>query len=98
MWGSGARMRSTFSSLLLAVALVGAGIEPAAASATLAVRPRFPPDNVWNVAIDTLPVDANSNAYVTTIGATKPAHPDFGTVFAGAPNGIPYVVVAGAQP
>ena len=91
-------MRSTFSSLLLAVALVGAGIELAAASATLAVRPRFPSDNVWNVAIDTLAVDANSSAYVATIGATKPAHADFGTVFAGVPNGIPYVVVTGAQP
>ena len=62
------------------------------------VRPMFPKDNVWNVAIDQLPVDANSAAYVTTIGATKTVHPDFGTVYNGAPNGIPYVVVTGAQP
>ena len=58
----------------------------------------FPRDNVWNVAIDTLPVDANSGAYVTTIGATKPMHADFGTVYNGAPNGIPFVVVPGSQP
>ncbi len=67
-------------------------------SATLAVRPLFPSDNVWNVAVDSLPVDPNSNAYVATIGAAKPVHPDFGTVYNGAPNGIPYIVVAGSQP
>jgi hypothetical protein len=77
---------------------IAAGIDPAAASATLAVRPLFPSDNVWNVAIDKLPVDANSAAYITTIGATKPVHPDFGTVYDGAPNGIPYVIVTRTQP
>ncbi len=70
----------------------------AAASAILTVRPMFPRDNVWNVAIDTLPVDANSATYVTTIGAAKTLHADFGTVYNGAPNGIPYVVVPGSQP
>ena len=73
-------------------------IDGVLASAMLMVRPMFPKDNVWNVAIDQLPVDANSAAYVTTIGATKTVHPDFGTVYNGAPNGIPYVVVTGAQP
>src|SRR5215831_8267715 len=58
----------------------------------------FPADNVWNVAIDALPVDANSSAYVATIGGSKPAHPDFGTVYNGAPNGIPYAVVPAGQP
>jgi hypothetical protein len=77
--------------------LAALAVELAAASAILSVRPMFPPDNVWNVPIDTLPVDANSNAYVTTIGSTRPAHPDFGTVYLGAPNGIPYVVVSGTQ-
>ncbi len=81
-----------------AVAGIAADIDFAAASATLAVRPLFPSDNVWNVAIDKLPVDANSAAYVTTIGAGKPVHPDFGTVYDGAPNGIPYVIVTRTQP
>jgi len=58
----------------------------------------FPADNVWNVAIDALPVDANSSAYVATIGGLKPAHPDFGTVYNGAPNGIPYAIVPAGQP
>lgn len=57
----------------------------------------FPSDNVWNVAVDTLPLDAYSATYVDTIGATSILHPDFGTVWDGAPNGIPYTIVSGAQ-
>jgi hypothetical protein len=86
------------SRIVVAAALALASVGPAAASAILTVRPMFPRDNVWNVAIDTLPVDVNSAAYVTTIGATKPMHADFGTVYNGAPNGIPFVVVPGSQP
>ncbi|MEO8739181.1 MAG: hypothetical protein ABI537_05695 [Casimicrobiaceae bacterium] len=68
------------------------------ASATLSVPPLFPANNIWNRAIDTLPVDARSDAYVATIGATRTVHPDFGTVYAGAPNGIPYSIVPSTQP
>jgi hypothetical protein len=78
-------------------ALAIAFAPPAAGSATLIICPLFPIDNVWNTAIDALPVDANSNAYVATIGAAKPLHPDFGTVYNGAPNGIPFVAVGGSQ-
>jgi hypothetical protein len=61
--------------------------------------PIFPADNVWNVPIDTLPVDANSDAYVAAIGADEPLHPDFGSgTWEGEPIGIPYVVVPGSQP
>ncbi len=85
-----------------AVLLLGLGVSicaaEAVASAILLVRPRFPADNVWNVRVDTLPADVNSNAYVTTIGGNKTLHPDFGTVYNGAPNGIPFVVVPGSQP
>ncbi|HVR92666.1 MAG TPA: hypothetical protein VHI75_02385, partial [Casimicrobiaceae bacterium] len=70
---------------------------PAAGSAILMVCPLFPIDNVWNTAIDTLPVDANSNAYVATIGVTRTLHPDFGTVYDGAPNGIPFITVRSSQ-
>src|SRR5256885_3301529 len=66
-------------------------------SPTLICCPVFPSTNVWNTAIDTLPVDPNSNAYVATIGAAKAVHPDFGTVYNGAPNGIPFVAVGGSQ-
>ncbi|MBL9118463.1 MAG: hypothetical protein JNL80_00945 [Phycisphaerae bacterium] len=55
--------------------------------------PLFPPDNIWNVPVDTLPVDPNSAAYIQTIGANVGLHPDFGTFWEGAPIGIPYIVV-----
>ena len=89
-------MRSRLPALALLAGLA-ALTEPAPGSATLAVRPRFPADNVWNVPIDALPVDASSSGYVATIGATKPAHADFGTVYLGVPSGIPYVVVTGSN-
>ena len=43
-------------------------------------------------------MDPNSDALVRSIGIDKSLHPDFGTVYQGAPNGIPYVVVSGDQP
>jgi hypothetical protein len=59
----------------------------------------FPADNIWNVRVDGLPVDANSAAYVETIGAQTNFHPDFGAgTWNGGPIGIPYVDVAGTQP
>jgi hypothetical protein len=61
--------------------------------------PVLPANNVWNTAIDQLPVSANSGVWVTTIGATKTVHADFGSgLYAGAPIGIPYIVVPGSQP
>lgn len=59
----------------------------------------FPADNVWNVRVDGLPVDANSAAYIETIGAQTHFHPDFGSgTWEGGPIGIPYVDVAETQP
>ena len=59
----------------------------------------FPADNIWNLPVDTLPVDANSAAYIDTIGPGAPVHPDFGSgEWAGGPIGIPYMVVPGTQP
>jgi hypothetical protein len=69
---------------------------------TLVGCPLFPPDNVWNVPIDTLPVDSNSNAYVNTIGANAHVHADFGSgdwpPGSGSPIGIPYTTVITSQP
>jgi hypothetical protein len=60
--------------------------------------PVFPADNIWNTRIDHLPVSPNTAAWVNTIGATSPLHPDFGGLYwDGAPNGIPYIDVAGNQ-
>jgi hypothetical protein len=58
----------------------------------------FPADNPWNQDISNSPVDPNSANLIKSIGIDDRLHPDFGTVWNGAPNGIPYVVVAGAQP
>jgi hypothetical protein len=64
--------------------------------------PIFPADNVWNVPVDSLPLDANSNAYVAAIGPGAYVHADFGSgewpPGSGSPIGIPYVVVPGDQP
>jgi hypothetical protein len=90
-------MRSLLVLSLPAFVLAG-GAAPSRASDALSVRPMFPANNVWNVAIDSLPLDTRSASYVSTIGSGSAAHADFGTVYNGAPNGIPYVVVPGSQP
>ncbi len=54
----------------------------------------FPPDNPWNQRVDRLPVARGSAGWVAAIGLSAPVHPDFGTVYAGAPNGIPFAVVS----
>src|SRR5262249_35421615 len=58
----------------------------------------FPPDNAWNRDVSQDPVDPNSANLIASIGVNTGLHPDFGTVWNGAPNGIPYVVVSGTQP
>jgi len=57
----------------------------------------FPPDNIWNTPVDDLPVDSNSDSYIATIGETAFVHPDFGTMWEGAPIGIPWISVPGNQ-
>ncbi|MCP3994724.1 MAG: hypothetical protein GY722_06635 [bacterium] len=62
----------------------------------------LPPDNIWNAKIDDLPVDANSAAYVNTIGAAATLHADFGSGVwppgSNSPIGIPFVEVDTSQP
>lgn len=57
----------------------------------------FPADNPWNQDVSRLPVHERSRQYLESVGLTKPLHPDFGTVWNGAPSGIPYVVVGPKQ-
>src|SRR5665647_379368 len=40
-------------------------------SASLSGFQVFPKDHVWNTPVDTLPVDARSTNYVTTIGSAR---------------------------
>lgn len=58
----------------------------------------FPADNPWNTDISAQPVDPNSATLLNSCGgAGRKVHADFGTVWDGAPNGIPYVLVGGTQ-
>jgi hypothetical protein len=66
-------------------------------SQSLLGRQVFPADNPWNQDISQLPVDPNSTALIASIGSATSLHPDFGTTWNGAPNGIPYLVVSGTQ-
>lgn len=55
----------------------------------------FPSNNAWNLDVSALPVHANSDAFIDSIGRDDTLHPDFGTEWEGAPIGIPYEVVDG---
>lgn len=69
---------------------------------TLSGCPLYPADNIWNVPVDNLPVDANSTAYVAAMGAAAKAHADFGSGTwppdSDSPIGIPFVVVPPTEP
>ncbi|MBL8210348.1 MAG: S-layer homology domain-containing protein [Bryobacterales bacterium] len=65
---------------------------------TLGGCPMFPADNIWNTAIDTLPVHARSTDWVNTIGASRTLKADFGSgLWNGGVIGIPYVIVPQGQ-
>jgi hypothetical protein len=53
----------------------------------------LPPNNPWNQRVDRLPVAKGSAQLIARIGIDNAVHPDFGTVYAGAPNGIPFTIV-----
>jgi hypothetical protein len=57
----------------------------------------FPADNYWRWNISQHDVHPNSNNFISSVGIDKNLHPDFGTVWAGAPNGIPYEVVGNSD-
>jgi len=73
-----------------------AGVPTLGPNASLNGRPAFPADNPWNQDISSDPVDPNSSVLIAACGLRN-LHPDFGTTYNGAPNGIPYVVVSGTQ-
>ncbi|MBM2810796.1 MAG: outer membrane protein [Chloroflexi bacterium] len=67
-------------------------------NASLGGRRPFPDDNPWNLDVSQAPMDPDSASLLASIGLDTGLHPDFGTVWNGAPNGIPYVVVTSDQP
>jgi hypothetical protein len=59
----------------------------------------FPGSNYWYADVSTLPVHPLSANYVTSVGAAKKMHADFGSgEWDGGPIGIPYTVVPAGQP
>jgi hypothetical protein len=68
---------------------------PAPGSAALQV---FPKDNPWNTDISSYPVHQKSAQFISSIGLNTSLHADFGTMWEGAPIGIPYAVVGRDQP
>lgn len=62
--------------------------------ATIAGCAVFPPDNPWNRDVSRDPVDARSDAYIASIGASRFLHPDFGS---DPTYGIPWTTVPGSQ-
>ncbi|TNE48070.1 MAG: hypothetical protein EP343_17360 [Deltaproteobacteria bacterium] len=59
--------------------------------------PIFPKSSPWNTDISKAPVDPNSAKIIAKIGANDSVRADFGTVYKGAPIGIPFVVVGANQ-
>ncbi len=71
----------------------GAADQATETDRVLAKMPLFTKDDPWNQDISKEPVDPNSDAYVQSIGANKPLHPDFGTKY-----GIPFQIVDQTTP
>ena len=85
--------------VLVSVTFVASFVAATPASAqTLAGCQMLPADNIWNTPIDQLPVHPLSASYLSSIGNAVGLHADFGTVYNGAPNGIPYTDVPDSQP
>ena len=58
----------------------------------------FPADNPWNTDVSAYPLHPDSDAFIDHIGRNTGLHPDFGTVWNGAPIGIPYTLVDSSTP
>jgi len=97
-----ARLAGALPALLL-VALTSCALPAAAVAAGYGAGAPIPfllllANNPWNTPVDTLPLDPNSDDYIAHMAPDTGLHPDFGTVWGGAPIGIPYVVVPGDHP
>lgn len=91
----------TFLANSATASIIGASVTFTAlgnGSGDLGGRPIFPSSDPWRTDISGSPRDALSDSLIASCGATTGMHPDFGTVYGGAPNGISYVVVHGTQP
>jgi hypothetical protein len=96
------RFSATKAALWLALAgllwaLGGQGV--GADAPALVGCPPLPLDSIWTARVDHLPILANSDAYIASIGRDRHLHPDFGAgLYEGQSIGIPYCTVSGDQP
>ena len=91
----------TYLATAVSAAIAGSSVTFSAlgnGSGDLGGRAIFPSSSPWRTDISGAARDANSDSLIASCGPAKGLHPDFGTVYAGAPNGISYVVVHGTQP
>jgi len=70
----------------------------AAESPSIGVLKVFPANNPWHWDVSSNELHPNSDNFINSIGAGANLHPDFGTVWNGAPIGIPYALVDGKEP
>ena len=99
-----ALLAGSLLSAILAIALISGG--PWARNSVESSRPVppgftvFPPDNIWNTPIDTAPLHPRSAEWMDVInGHSKhPVHADFGYMYRGHANGIPYNLVGAGTP
>ena len=83
----------------LCVLAVGGAAASASRVAGVPACPVFPADNPWNRRVDSLPVAADSEAIVRSIGVDDHMHADFGSgLWEGRPIGIPVTVVGRTTP
>ena len=87
--------------IVFLLAFGAAAQAPARGGALPPPLPLFPLDNWWNADISHAPIDPNSAAFITYLGASRGMHPDFGGD-SGDPSaptyGMPYITVSASQP
>jgi hypothetical protein len=84
--------------LIAAVALALGATPAGVAGPRVGGCPVFPKSSAWNQRVDRLPVHANSDAIVRSIGLDDTMHADFGSGrYNGGPIGIPFVTVGSSQ-
>ena len=80
------------------VALPAAGVAAVIGPGAPIEVPFFTASSPWNTDVSALGVSPLSATYLESVGLGTEVHADFGTVWNGAPNGIPYLLVPGTQP
>jgi hypothetical protein len=91
-------MRTAASLALVALLAAGGATASAPRLAQAPACPVFPASSPWNHRVDKLPVAADSDRIVASIGLDGHMHADFGSgLWEGGPIGIPVTVVRGTQ-